>query len=128
MQRTRSTRFWIVLLGGIFLALLALSLLLRGAGGGRTARILVDGQVVRRIDLSAVTAETHFDVTTESGVNTIEVRPGAIRVVDADCPDQVCVRRGWLSGGRMPIVCLPHGLVIEIVSGGAEDLPDAVTG
>ena len=34
----------------------------------------------------------------------------------------------WLEGGATPIVCLPHRLVITLVSGGSEDALDAVSG
>ena len=52
------------------------------------------------------------------------MEPGRIRVSAADCPDQVCVEQGYISDGTVPIVCLPHGLVIEIV-GGEEPLDGA---
>ena len=59
---------------------------------------------------------------------TCNFRPGGIRVSFADCPDQICVDQGWLSGGRIPIVCLPHRLVIELVEGGDDEAFDAVSG
>ena len=48
----------------------------------------------------------------------MEVSEGKIRVCEADCPDQVCVNQGWISSEAVPIVCLPHKLMIEIVNGG----------
>ena len=57
----------------------------------------------------------------EGGSNTVQVEKGRIRVSEADCPDQICVNQGWISGGAVPIVCLPHRLMIEIVGGGAFD-------
>ena len=53
-----------------------------------------------------------FDVEYEGHVNRIEIRDHRIRVLEADCPDQVCVRAGWLDSAA-PIVCLPHRLVIQ---------------
>lgn len=100
----------------------------RGPSAGAVARITVDGAPVRVIDLGAITAETTFEVTTPRGRNVIAVRPGAIRVVEADCPDQICVHRGWMSGGLTPIVCLPHGLVIELIAAEDDGAPDAVSG
>ena len=60
------------------------------------------------------------------GSNTVSVRPGAVCVSHASCPDQVCVRQGWVSYSVFPIVCLPNQLVIQI-KGGESDL-DAATG
>ena len=54
----------------------------------------------------------------ERGTNTVLVEPGRIRISEADCPDQVCVNQGFISDGTVPIVCLPHRLLVEIV--GAE--------
>ena len=44
----------------------------------------------------------------------IQVVSGSVAVTVADCPDQYCVQRGYVSGGT-PIVCLPHRLVIEFL-------------
>ncbi len=122
-------RFWIILLSAAFALCAAAALLVWRMPGERTlARITVNGDVVREIDLSAVTGEASFVIETGEGVNTVSVRPGGIRVSDADCPDRVCVKQGWLEGGAIPIVCLPHRLVITLVSGGGEDALDAVSG
>ena len=127
MKRKRSNRFWMLLLGAAFIACAAAALLLHRAPAARTlARVRVDGQVVREIDLAAVAAEQAFTVDTPWGQNTVSVRPGGIRVSDADCPDRVCVNQGWLTGGRVPIVCLPHRLVIELAEGGNNNTQDTV--
>lgn len=107
----RRTLFWAVLFAALF-ALGAGFYLLR-PGGGR-AVISVDGEPYRTVDLGAVTAPYEFTVQTERGWNTVRVEPGAIRVVDADCPGRDCVGQGAISDGVIPIVCLPHRLVIEI--------------
>ena len=91
------------------------------------ARILLDGELLEEIDLDRVGASYSFTVENGSGgSNTIQVERGRIRVSHADCPDQVCVEQGWISDGTVPIVCLPHGLIIEITGGG--EALDAATG
>lgn len=95
-----------------------LSLLMRGLGtSGRTvAEIKVGAAVIERIDLSAVTEPyTKTVYTGNDGYNVIEVREGMIRVVEANCPEQVDVRQGWISSPYESIVCLPHRLVITIL-------------
>lgn len=115
-MKTRSNRFWLCLLG----ALLALSLggawLLRGlTAPGTVAVITLDGAEVERVDLSAVTREYTLSFTGERGLtNVLQVVPGNIRVLEADCPDQVCVHQGWIGTGAAPIVCLPNQLVIKL--------------
>lgn len=80
----------------------------------RIATVTVDQEVVRTIQLDDVTTPYQFRVETAVGYNTIEVRPGAIEIIEADCPDQICVHQGAIDDGIEPIVCLPHKLVIRI--------------
>ena len=84
------------------------------------ARITRDGELLREIPLDEVEESYSFVVEDELGSNTILVEPGRIRVSEADCPDQVCVNQGFISDGTVPVVCLPHQLMIEIVGGGSE--------
>lgn len=91
------------------------------------ARITLDGEVVKEIDLDQVQVPYSFTLTGESGLtNTILVEHGRIRVSESSCPDQICVHQGSISDGTVPIVCLPNHLIIEIIGGG--DALDAATG
>lgn len=83
-----------------------------------TARIALDGELYDEIDLDAVALPYDITIETEEGYNIIHVEHGQISVSEADCPDQICVRQGAISDSIIPIACLPHRLVIEIV--GAE--------
>jgi hypothetical protein len=110
------TRTWIVILSVLAAVLAAASALLLSAGSGsRVAQLIRDGEVIEEIDLSRVASEYSFTVTSEDGgYNIVTVRPGAIRVTEADCPDKICVEMGWLSDQAAPIVCLPHRLMIRL--------------
>lgn len=62
------------------------------------------------------------------GITLIEIQGGKVRVKQAHCRNQICVREGWISKGV--IVCLPNKLVI-IVGGSKKDKQqgiDAITG
>ena len=96
-------------------------LLLRDRGeGSPVARITRDGVLLEEIELDEVGEPYSFTLEDESGTNTISVEQGRIRVSAADCPDRVCVNQGWISNGTVPIICLPHRLVIEIVGDGGK--------
>ena len=97
--------------------------LFRGAQGA-TAKIFVDGEVVRTVDL---TRDDEFVIETGYGFNRVRVEDGGIRVADADCPDKLCVGMGRRTDGAIPIACLPHRLVIRI-EGADEPTVDAVAG
>jgi hypothetical protein len=111
-------RFWGILFALIFLAGAGGFFLLRGMGQeGHIASVYVDGELRERIDLNAVVIPYDFVVETPWGHNTVHVEHGSIAVSEADCPDQICVHQGAIETGALPIVCLPHRLVVEI--GGA---------
>ena len=107
----RKTVFWALLFAA--LALLGAGVYLLHGEGSR-AVISVDGEPYKTVDLAAVAAPYEFTVETEYGRNTVRVSHGTIQVVDADCPGRDCVQQGAISDGVIPIVCLPHKLVIEI--------------
>lgn len=123
----KSTKFWLVLIGALLVLSLAASLLLFSGGDGAAAALVYqDGVCIRRIDLSRVDEPYSFTVEWEGGYNTIEVERGRIRVAEADCPDRICVLRGWASGGAAPVACLPHKLVIRLEGGGDSGIDGAV--
>lgn len=53
-------------------------------------------------------------VDSASGHNLILIENGEVQMVEADCPDQVCVHTGAIGGPGETIVCLPNRLLIEI--------------
>ena len=112
----KKTKTWIVVFVLFALAAVGAFVMLRGQGG-TVARISVDGEVLERIDLSRVQESYDILVETGYGKNVIHVEPGAICVTEADCPDRICVAMGQLQGDGIPIVCMPHHLVIEIEGG-----------
>ena len=108
----------------LLLAAVAVSaalLLLRGGGeDSPVARITRDGVLLEEIDLNEVDRPYTLTFEDESGSNTVSVEKGRIRVSEADCPDRVCVNQGWISDGTVPVVCLPHRLMVEIRGDGGE--------
>lgn len=112
-----------IIIAVIFLLGAAGSVLVLTSPEKNTVRILSDGTVLCTLDLNAEEDRT-FDIPCGEHRNTVEIKDHRIRVLDADCPDKTCVRMGWLTSSAMPIVCLPHHLVIEFTD---SDGVDAVT-
>ena len=105
----------------------AFLLLAPGQKDDPVARITLDGELVKEVDLRQVESPYTFILEGKAGLtNTIRVETGKIRVEAASCPDQVCVHQGFISNGTVPIVCLPNQLIIEITGGGTS--LDAATG
>lgn len=106
------TKAWILIVALLLVVSLGLSLWVFLRPSGHVANVYRDGVCLLSVDLSTVTEAKTYTFSNEKGSNVILVEPGRICVQEADCPDQVCVKAGWLTS--TPIVCLPHGLVIRL--------------
>ncbi len=58
--------------------------------------------------------------------NTLVVKDGKADIVDATCPDHLCVNMKSISLEGESIVCLPHKLIVEIQSVGNRSELDAM--
>ena len=114
----------IIVIAVIFVAGMIGSILVMNSPARETVRIISDSEVLYTIDL-ATAEDRMIDIEYQGHVNTVEIRDHRIRVKSADCPDRTCVNMGWLTGSAMPIVCLPHHLVIEFAD--SRDEIDALT-
>ncbi len=113
----KKTLFWALLLAVV--AAISAGVYLLRQGGGALACIYVDGELYDTIDLSAVAIPYETTVETARGYNTLRVSHGAVEVSRADCDEQVCVNQGAITDSLVPIVCLPHRLVIQIEEKGS---------
>ena len=100
---------------------------LHSKNSGLTACIYQDGVLIESIPLNEVTEEYSFTITSPSGgCNTVCVRPDAIAITAADCPDQLCVHQGFRHSTLLPIICAPNSLVIRLTATQPSSI-DAVT-
>ena len=44
----------------------------------------------------------------------LEIKGGAIRVAESDCPNGVCIHAGWVRTPGRSILCIPNRVLIEI--------------
>lgn len=78
--------------------------------------IVQDGKILYSFNLSTAEDQS-LTVEYEGRINTIEIKEGRIRMLEAECPDKTCVHMGWLESGTLPIVCLPNHVSIEFTNG-----------
>lgn len=110
---TLGSILWIVLQGG--LTNFPLSSPKSHEDSSLYAHIYQNGDLLQSIHLSSVTESYRFTITNgDGGCNEIEVRPGSIGIISADCPDKLCVHQGFIESSLLPITCLPNRLVIQI--------------
>lgn len=124
----------LVVLGILLASAVALFLQLRPAStkqnASKTAAIYQNGQLLRRIPLDKGAEDTFTVESGEDGFNIVQVVDGKIGILDANCPDRLCVKMGMTASGAYPISCLPHKLVIQIedIENSKEESPvDAIT-
>ena len=85
---------------------------------GAIAVVTQNGVPIHRIDLSLVETPYEIVVPADDGsYNTLAIQNNQIQIIDADCPDKVCIKTGPLSHTGDISVCLPHGLMVEIQEG-----------
>ena len=80
------------------------------------AEISVGGKAVMELDLSEDQVLTVDGAG--GGYNRIQVRDGAVSVLEASCPDKVCVHTGTVRYPGETIVCLPNRMIITVIQGG----------
>ncbi len=97
----------------------------RYAGDNMVLEISKDGELIEQIDLSTVTNK-QIKITSQDGhYNTVEIKDGQARVKEADCPNQICVKTGWLSRPGHTSFCAPNRLMITIK--GQKNQVDTIT-
>ena len=118
---------WILFFGWVCIVCLTIWLYrINSVPEYKTARIIKNGEVIEEINLLNIDKTYEFEIADESGRNIVRAQQGKIAVIDADCPDKICVNQGYIDNSAVPIVCLPHRLSIEIIGGNNEI--DAVAG
>ena len=93
---------------------------------GTYAEITLDGKPYKKILLSEHRGEEQIDVKTKYGYNIIEIKDQSIGIIDADCPDKICIKSGFISKPGQLSVCLPHKLMVEIKSNDNEKNIDVI--
>ena len=84
-------------------------------GTEKIAVIKQNTKVIKTIDLNKVDTPEEFTIKfNNTNYNKIRVEKGRICIIDADCPNKICIKSGWISKSGETIVCLPHKLQIEI--------------
>ena len=114
------------ILAGVVLVIAAFAIIYMNINkkSGDTVIVKVSGELYRELPLEE-------DVTLEieganGGVNTLVIEDGHADIIEASCPDKLCVRQKQIHFDGESLVCLPNKVVIEIKSD-AESGIDAIS-
>lgn len=102
----------IILIVCIIAAIIVCGALLHPNAKGEYAVVTLNGEQTARYILSE---NIETDII-GSGINRLVIENGEAYISYADCKTNVCVKTGKISKVGQSIVCLPHNLIIEIVS------------
>lgn len=87
---------------------------------GSTVIITKDGEVVDTLYLNEDKAYT---VKGDNGAyNSFEIKDGYVNMLDASCPDQLCVKQKEIHYNNETIVCLPNKVVLQVKSSEKSDV------
>lgn len=78
------------------------------------ATITVEGKVLCTIDLDPAAGQELMQIAGRLGPATVEVADGKIRMREANCPEQICVKQSWIASPGSTIVCLPGEIIIYV--------------
>ena len=101
----------------LILILIALTLLicvrLFAEGEGKYVKVYVDNKLKKTFNLNN---NSRYLIDTKKGYNLLIIKDGKARIVDADCPNKICVDKGFISKNDESIICLPHNVVVTVES------------
>jgi len=118
----------IILIGAILLLALAaymgVSLFQSANTRNPEAVVLIDGKEYGSFPLDADVVE-RIELS-DGSYNVLVIKDGKADVVEASCPDGICVNHRAVSKQNQSITCLPNKLVVEIRNGEESEV-DAIT-
>ena len=74
-------------------------------------KVTVDGELFGTYSL-----EKEYEIKINN-TNHLMIKDGQADMVEANCPDQICVNHQKISKNKETIVCLPNKVIVEIVGG-----------
>ena len=104
-----------IILGLLILAGVLFFLYFNKGEEGAGVIVRVDGVEIARYSLSD---DGRYELN--GGTNILVIEDGAAYMLEADCPDHICINQGAITKSGVPIICMPHRLVIQIEGGGID--------
>ena len=122
MRRRFAERRDALVVAGLLALSALLYLALHQDRPGGTAVVSIGGERHLTIRYSELQKTEYYDIPSDPSL-VIEADREGVRVSEAHCPDQRCVKMGKLTRGGGAITCLPARVVVSIEG---KEGPDAV--
>jgi hypothetical protein len=110
-----------IVIGVVALVVSVLLIFLYGvnSGTGDYVQIEVDGNVVEILPLD--TDATREISTDNDGDNVLVIENGSAVMTQANCPDGICTNHKPINKSGESIICLPHKVIITVISDKSTD-------
>lgn len=99
----------LIIAGILFVALLSFLIIEFTKEEGAYVVVTVDGVEIDRYSL-----EFEGEYSLNGGTNILCIKDGEAYLVDANCPDKLCVHQGAIDKSGETITCLPNKLVVTV--------------
>lgn len=144
-RKSSMTKADICLVAVIVVTALFIALIFRlNRTPGSYANVTCDGRVLIQIPLTQ--SEAKYYLLTESIIelsedewkntqlpsvlsddyNVIVCQDGKVRMAESSCPDQICVYHSAIYASGESIICLPHKVIVEVISDEERELDGVV--
>ncbi|MGZ9586793.1 NusG domain II-containing protein [Paenibacillus marinisediminis] len=84
--------------------------------GSKVLEIYIADELHKRIPIPDELYTQTYSVATERGINTIQIKNGAVKMLEADCPDHLCELNHPISKLDEILVCMPNRVILTLVS------------
>lgn len=127
LLKMKTGRMVFAICAAIFLLGLTGSFYLLQRSSTDIVEILQDGTTLYRIDLSKQCHAQRIEIACDSGTNVIHIGADGVYMESASCADQSCVKMGTLRSTALPIVCLPHRLIVQYSNSNSDEEIDGAS-
>lgn len=76
--------------------------------------VTVDGEVYKELPLNKDATFTIEGVN--GGTNILQIKDGIADIIEANCPDKLCVNQHEIENNGESQICLPNKVVVEVQS------------
>lgn len=113
MNLKKKTKNDFVLAGLLLMAALAFFLFQRFIfkEKGESVTITQDGTNIGQYSLQE---NKTIPLESQNGYNLLVIEDGSARMMEADCPDKLCVKQRRISSAGESLICLPHKLIVTV--------------
>ncbi len=103
----------ILMIGIAIIAIGAICFIFLNKKEGTKVIISVGGKVYKVLNIDE-DQELEIDTKDSEYKNILQIKDGYATMIEANCPDQICVHQKPISKEGESIVCLPHQTIVTI--------------